>query len=209
MRARTDDVVVKLQRDLRRAQELVEAEELDEARALLTRVRQAARSAGLRSAHVYWALAVACDAQEDFEMAMSYLREALALDPLDLRSLRSFDIVTRHIREALLDPARRADAEDTPRLYRLLADAGEADTACHLVMARHELHAGRVAEARARVDAVLLLAPCARAAWALRAEVARLQGDAEAQRAAEVEAAALEAAEGPVFGIGGTRGEPA
>jgi Flp pilus assembly protein TadD len=123
--------------------------------------------------------------------SVQYIQEAVRTDPLSQPVLRSFDIISNRLRGYLTAADRPADAEDTPKLYELLQELGEADLPCHLAMARWEASAGKAAEALKRLDAVLLLAPFSQEAWALKAEVAAQLGDTEQQRAAELEAAAL------------------
>lgn len=191
MRARNVPRVRKLQRDLRRAQELVDGRELDEARQLLSAVRAAARELGLRSAHLHWMLAAACDYAGEYGMAVECIEEALNIDPLSLPALRSFDIIAGHLRAALCDEERALDAQDTPALYGLLLEMGETDLPCHLAMARHEAQVGKDAEAQRRVEATLTLFPYSAEAWTLKAQLAAKAGDEEGRQRALVEAAAL------------------
>jgi tetratricopeptide (TPR) repeat protein len=191
MRGKGTADVQKLQRDVRRAQEHIDSRELDEARGLLLQVRKECQARGLRTVQVPWMLAIVGDYSGDLDMAVQSIQEAVRTDPLSQPVLRSFDIISGRIRGYLTAADRPADAEDTPKLYGLLQELGEADLACHLVMARWEAQTGKPDAALRRVDAVLLLFPYSHEAWALKAGVAGLLGDADAQRAAEVEAAAL------------------
>jgi hypothetical protein len=100
----------------------------------------------------------------------------LAWDPIATEGLRSHDIIAANLRRTLADPVRAADARDTPRLYRLLVDAGEADTASHVAMARHHLHAGKNERALALLESVVALAPACEEAWRALADAAKTSG---------------------------------
>jgi tetratricopeptide (TPR) repeat protein len=180
-----------LQRRVKKAQELMDGQDFDEARLLLLELRRDCQRQGVRTAQVPWMLAIVGDYTRDADMAVQFIQEALQTDPLSVPVLRSFDIISGHLKGELTSAERPADAEDTPRLYALLQQLGEADVPCHLAMARHEAHAGQLAEALHRLEAVVLLAPFAREAWALKAEVAGKLGDAAAAQRAALEAAAL------------------
>jgi hypothetical protein len=133
-------------------------------------------------------------------VAFTTISESIAKDPLNPAAQRSFDIIAGHIREALANPERPADDPSTPRLYRLLLEAGEADVASHLAMARHLAHAGDREAAMRLVDAVTLLAPASRDAWVQKAGLAHSMGDEATARECEAQAAALETSHVP-FGI--------
>ncbi|MCI0674078.1 MAG: hypothetical protein L0Y64_26830 [Myxococcaceae bacterium] len=191
MRGKGNAAVQRLQQQVRKAQELIDGRELTDARALLLELRKECQAGGVKSVQVPWMLAIVGDYAGDVEMAVQYIQEAVRTDPLSQPVLRSFEIISGRIRGHLTAADRPEDAEDTPRMYALLQELGEADIACHMVMARWEARTGNPGEALKRLDAVLLLTPFAQEVWALKAEVAAQLGDVELQRAAELEAAAL------------------
>ncbi len=106
-------------------------------------------------------------------MAFEAVSEAIKADPMNPACQGSFDLIANRIRAALADPGRALDDPSTPRLYELLQGAGEADVPSHLAMARHLAHAGKNDEAMAILEAVTLLSPISRDAWAQRAALAR------------------------------------
>lgn len=177
--------------ELRRAYQLAEEQRAPEALEIYRGLFGEARQAGLDSAHLHWACAVAADYAGELEMAFEQITTAIAKDPLAPPFRHSFDLIARHLRAALADPERDADDPSTPRLYALLQRADEADVGAHLAMVRFHLAKGHAAEARALLDAVTLLHPASREAWELLGRVAREAGDVEAAERARVEAAAL------------------
>ena len=181
----------KLLRDLAQAQELLEHDQVQEAHDLFNRVRAVAGRTGIRSGHVCWGLAITADLLGRFGESMNFINEALALDPLAGPFNRSFEIITGHIRAALLHADRKADDVATPGLYRLLIQAGEADERAHLAMARHNLATSNKDAALKLVEAIITLYPCSAEAWALRASIAVAMGDHQAAATATAEAAAL------------------
>lgn len=141
---------------------------------------------GLSSAFVHWSLAVAHDNKEEFDMAISEIRRALALDPLAVNYHRSFEIIANRLRQHLAELP--AEHESVPRLYGLLAQSGDADVPTHLVMARHFAATRRVERAEQLLAALALTAPASREVWVERARLAREQGDLEAAAGFEAEA---------------------
>ena len=133
-------------------------------------------------------------------MAMAASIEALNLDPLSPSYQRSFEVISGNLRRALCDPERAPDDPTTPRLYRQLLEAGEADVPCHLAMGRHLSHVGQHEEAMRLLDAVTLLAPISRDAWLVRESVALAAGEPGLAARCAAEAAAIGTAELP-FGI--------
>ncbi len=181
---------------------LVERGEPREAIAVYGEVLALARKAGVDSAHLHWAYAVACDYAGELEMAFEQIQTAISKDPLALSFRTSFDVIGRRIREALADSDRRADDPSTPRLYALLLRAGEADVDSHVAMTRYQLATDKAPEARALAAALTLLYPMSPAAWEARAAVARAEGDVAATEEARLEAAAL-AVTSPPFPVPG------
>jgi tetratricopeptide (TPR) repeat protein len=140
----------------------------------------------LGSAWLEWLLAVTHDSLEDFPMAMTSIRRALELDPLDPGCRSSFALIVRRIRDHLhglpvSDPS-------IPRLYRLVQESGEVDVPTHLVLVRHHLATGHQDQAEALLDALCLLAPASRDLWRERARLARRRGDLAAAAGFEAEA---------------------
>jgi hypothetical protein len=188
--------------EMRRAYALVEERRAAEAVEVYQEVVAEARKAGLDSAHLHWAYAVACDYSGDLEMAFEQMSLAIAKDPLAPPFRHSFELITGRIRAALADAERAADDPSTPRLYALLQRADEADVGAHLAMARYHLATGEPERARALADAVTLLHTRSREAWELKATLAAANGDTATAEQARLEAAALGEPE-PAFAIPG------
>jgi tetratricopeptide (TPR) repeat protein len=205
MRTFPDLRMRQLTHDAERAQELLDQNQHREARDLFGEVRARAKRLGLASAHLDWGFAVASDYLGETEMAFEGIREAVTKDPFNPMVQRSFDIIAGRLRAALADAARAPEDASTPRLYRLLLAAGEADVSCHVAMARHLAHAGDAREAMRLLDAVTLLAPASRDAWLQKAALARAAGDAALAAECDAQAAALATADVP-FGIPGPPG---
>jgi hypothetical protein len=177
--------------EMRRAYGLVEEQRAGEAVEVYRTVLAEARRAGLDSAHLHWAFAVACDYSGDLEMAFEQVTTAIAKDPLAPPFRHSFELITGRIKAALVDAERAADDPSTPRLYALLQRAGEVDVGAHLAMVRYHLATGKPELARVLVDAVTLLHSGSREGWELKAKVAAAAGDTAAAEEARLEAAAL------------------
>ncbi len=179
------------------AQDLVNRSDPAEAMKVYAEVLRLARGAGIASAHLHWAYAIACDYAGELGMAFENVSAAVAADPLALPFRNSFDVIAHRIRTALADPGRAVDDPSTPRLYALLVGAGEAEVESHVVMGRHHLAAGNVGAASAIADAAVLFYPTAPGAWELKAEVAAAKGETAAAEAARIEAVAATATERP------------
>jgi tetratricopeptide (TPR) repeat protein len=192
-----DRKVEQLLNKVRQAQGAIDEQEPQRALTLMKQVLGEMAHLGVVSAHAHWVMGVAYDLSQEVEMAFEEVRKAMALDPLAAPFRHSFSIVVGRIRGILSDPARPEHDEATPRLYALLSRSGDADVAAHLAMVRFHLATGAVAEARALVDAVVLLNPADASAWSAKARVARAAGDQEAAVLAEAEAASLAPAEAP------------
>ena len=124
---RTDARLGKLSGEMRRGFEASEAGNPAEALKIYQGVLEKAQALGLESGFVLWNLAIVADNLGELEMAFDYIRRALAADPLAQPFQNSFDVVVKRIRAALADEARKVDDPSTPRLYDILAGAGEAD----------------------------------------------------------------------------------
>lgn len=157
---------------------------------------------GMESAYLRFVLAQALDHHGEVEMAFDEIKKAMKLDPLALPIRHAFQDLASKIRASLAHPNRAADDPEVPRLYTVLLEAGEADLPAHLAMVRFELTTGKLAEARARVEAVTRLFPADREAWALLAQVARAQGENDVAVKADTEAATAVALD-PLFGVVG------
>ncbi len=186
--------------DAQRAQEHLDRGEYRESRDLFTQVSARAAKLGLESAYLTWGIAVSSDYLGDLDVAFTTISESIARDPLNPAAQNSFNVIANHIRAALADPQRAPDDPSTPRLYQILLEAGEADVASHLAMARHLAHADKTTEAMRVLDAVTLLAPVSRDAWVQKAGLARSLGQDEVVAECEAQAAALATAKVP-FGI--------
>jgi len=189
-----------LANDAQRAHELMDRAEYRESRDLFTQVRARAAKLGLDSAYLTWGIAVTSDYLGELDVAFTTISESLAKDPLNPAAQNSFDVIASHIRAALADPQRAPDDASTARLYQLLLEAGEADVASHLAMARHLAHAGKPAEAMRILEAVTLLAPSSRDAWLQKAGLAHSLGQDDLAAECETQAGALATAQVP-FGI--------
>lgn len=140
----------------------------------------------LTSAWATWGTAVSLDHLGELVMAFEMIQMSLRLDPLSPTTLRSFEVMTQRLRDAVLK-ADPADAS-VPKLYALLQASDEADVPTHLAMVRHLMTAGQLDRAASLAQAVTVLAPSSRDAWQARANVARLQKDEAAAAGFEAEA---------------------
>jgi tetratricopeptide (TPR) repeat protein len=144
------------------------------------------RAMNLSSGWATWGVAVSLDQLGDHAMAFDTIQEALRQDPLSPNCVRSFDVITERIREAV---KKAAPADPSiAKLYGLLQRAGEADVPSHLAMVRHLCATGDLEQAATLAEAVTVLAPVSRDAWRVRAEVARLRRDDAAAASFEAEA---------------------
>ena len=175
---RNDARVEKLSGEMRRGYEASEAGNPAEALKIYQGVLEKARAMGLESGFVLWNLAIVADNLGELEMAFDYIRRALASDPLAQPFQNSFDVVVKRIRAALADEARAVDDPATPRLYDILACAGEADVMSHVAMARWCVAGGDLARAGKLAEALVTLYPGDPASWRCKADVARATGDA-------------------------------
>jgi tetratricopeptide (TPR) repeat protein len=174
---RNDARLGKLSGEMRRGYEACEAGNHADALKIYQGVLEMAQALGIESGFVLWNLAIVADNLGELEMAFAYVRRALAVDPLAQPFQNSFDVVVRRIRAALADEARKLDDPSTPRLYEILAGAGEADVASHVAMARWCAAGGDVARAGKLADALVTLYPGEPLAWRCKADVARASGD--------------------------------
>jgi len=136
-----------------------------EALRLLEPLRRHCLSIGVESAHLAWALCVALDGLGRHEEALEHATEAVRLDPLALPYRRSLELITLHLREALLQ-APDHDAS-IPRMHRQLASRGAVDGDCHVALARWHLARGERHEAGALLEAITRLEPWRQEAWRL------------------------------------------
>jgi tetratricopeptide (TPR) repeat protein len=181
-----------LQAELSRASDLYNKREPAQALEVYRAANEELKRLGASSAFTLWNMAIAADQIGDLPMAFDLLVQTLALDPLAAPFRNSFDIITRRIREALSAPDRRADDPSTPRLYELLARAGEADVPAHVAMARYCAATGDMARAQAIADAMIALHSMEREAWLCKADLARAVGELDEVAECAAEAAALE-----------------
>jgi tetratricopeptide (TPR) repeat protein len=175
---RTDALLGKLCGEMRRGFEASESGNPAEALKIYQGVLEKAQALGLESGFVLWNLAIVADNLGELEMAFDYIRRALAADPLAQPFQNSFDVVVKRIRAVLADEARKVDDPSTPRLYDILAGAGEADVASHVAMARWCAAGGDVVRAGKLAEALVTLYPGEPLAWRCKADVARASGDA-------------------------------
>jgi tetratricopeptide (TPR) repeat protein len=189
--------------DLAKVHEHGERREYADAKTLALKVKAGLAWAGVRSPHIEWLLAVCSDYLGEVEEAFHYITEAMTLDPLEPSVQKSFDIIANRLRGMLLDANRDLADDSTPRLHRMLVEAGKADELVHLAMARHLAEVGKDAEAMKLVEAVLLLSPTCRDAWLAKATLAKKLGLADEAVAAEAEASACDGEPVRLFGISG------
>ena len=164
--------VVQLAEELGRAQRLGQENENDEAFAICSKVLSEAEALGVVSSELYWSVAVVADRQNNFPLAVDCCRRAMEADPLAPSVRNSWAIILRRVREALLDDGRKVDDAEVPKLYRLLADVGGADEACHVRYSAHLVATSKACEARALLTALLKLYPQSLDGWTLYAQVA-------------------------------------
>ena len=203
---RSDARLGKLSGEMRRGFEATEAGNPAEALKIYQAVLEKAQGMGLESGFVLWNLAIVADTLGELEMAFDYIRRALAADPLAQPFQNSFDIVVKRIRAVLADEARAVDDPSTPRLYDILADAGEADVAAHVAMARWCAAGGEVVRAGKLAEALITLFPGEPLAWRCKADVARVTGDAATADECLAEAAVRGSAPEPFAVPGVARG---
>jgi tetratricopeptide (TPR) repeat protein len=175
---RPDPRLEKLSNEMRRAYDASEAGDKAEALRIYQGVQEKLQGMGLTSGFLLWNLAIVADNLGELEKAFDYVRRALATDPLAQPFLNSFDIVVKRIRAALADEARPVDDPSTPRLYDILAGAGEADVPSHVAMARWCAAGGDLPRAEKIAEALVTLNPGDPLAWRCKADVARASGDA-------------------------------
>ena len=175
---RNDARLSKLSGEMRRGFEASEAGNPAEALKIYQGVLEKARGMGLESGFVLWNLAIVADNLGELELAFDYVHRALATDPLAQPFRNSFDIVVKRIRAALADEARAVDDPATPRLYDILASAGEADVMSHVAMARWCVAGGDLPRAAKLSEALVTLYPGDPDSWRCKADVARASGDA-------------------------------
>ena len=177
---------------LDRSDDLLERQEVTEARDVLLQARTDWERAGGESGFLSWRLAVVFDLLKEYEVSFKYAQDAILQDPLAPPFRSSFGIAARALRKAILEsPGQPGAAEFVPRMYDLLVHAGEGDDAVHVAMARHLHGLGEHQRALKLVNAVTLLSPGEAEAWLLRAAICRALGDEQAAREADVEAAAV------------------
>lgn len=149
----------------------------------------------LTSAWAAWGMAVCLDHLGELVMAFETIQTSMRLDPLSPTTLRSFEVITRRLREAVIN-AEPADAS-IAKLYALLLASDEADVPTHLATVRHLTTTGHLDRAAALAEAVTVLAPSSRDAWLARAHVARLRRDDASAANFEAEARVRELEELP------------
>jgi tetratricopeptide (TPR) repeat protein len=177
----------------RAAQELLDKNQFVDARKAFTEVRERCRKLGIDASWPSWGIAVSSDSMGEYEMAFENMMDALRTDPLNLGKQASFDAIVQRLRAALSAPERATSDPSTPRIYKLLVQANEADIPSHLAMVRHLSATGDSAGAMRLVTAVTVLAPSNRQAWEAKGALARAEGNLELAQTCEVEAAACAA----------------
>lgn len=170
---------------------LIEERNPEEARERCIKLKAACAASGIRSLHVVWNLAIACDYVGDWEQAFEAIREAVDLDPVAPPVWNSYRIIVERLRGTLTDPEFAPDAPQKPRMYELLLSANEVTPACHVAMARFLAHTGREGEALHLLDALTTLYPAYPDGWKELAKVARAASRPELALRAETELAAV------------------
>ena len=203
---RSDPRLGKLSGEMRRGYEASEANNPTEALKIYQGVLEKAQGMGLESGFVLWNLAIVADNLGELEMAFGYINRALATDPLAQPFQNSFEIVVKRIRAALANEERTVDDPFTPRLYDILAGAGEADVSSHVAMARWCVAGGNLPRAGKLAEALVTLYPGEPLAWRCKADVARATGDAATADECMAEAAVRGGAPEPFAVPGVARG---
>ena len=203
---RSDARLGKLAGEMRRGYEASEAANPAEALKIYQGVLEKAQGMGLESGFVLWNLAIVADNLGELEMAFGYINRALATDPLAQPFQNSFEIVVKRIRAALANEERTVDDPSTPRLYDILAGAGEADVPSHVAMARWCAAGGDLPRAGKLAEALVTLYPGEPLAWRCKADVARATGDAATADECMAEAAVRGGAPEPIAVPGVARG---
>lgn len=165
-------------RQMGRVEQLVDAEDFEDALKLLAQVEAQAASAGIDSPHLPWLRAVAEDKRGNFEAALSSIQAAIAMDPLAPPFRQSFRIITAHVREALTE--QRVEPSRVPALWTLLVHASEADDQVHLALARHHIATSDFSAALRLTKALTTLSPGNIEAWELLLVAATKVEDHEA-----------------------------
>lgn len=192
----TRSAVLELAEACNRLQRLLDERELVAASALIAEVITTAKRLGVRSAFICFVNAIFADYSGDAVGAFNFIQEAIAMDAAAPPYRHSEAVIIRHLRGKLTAPDRDPADGETPRIWALLANIGEADDACHLALVRFHVAKGNDLEALRVVDAVTTLAPSNRDAWLLKASIATRLGDERLAGRARIEAAALD--RGPV-----------
>ncbi len=175
----THPILEKLTYEIAQAQELLNSGQNQAARKACEQALAAAARLGLVAPDACWLTAVAADNERDLEAAVRFARRALQADPTSPAYRRSFDVIRRRVREALLDDKLALGDAGVPGLHALAVDANAADEACHLRLAHYLLAAGRLDEARAVLASVTLLNPGSIDAWVLLSQTASSAEDDE------------------------------
>ena len=168
--------------------------------------REAARLC-VTSAFVDSATAKALEELGRYEKAFQFACAAVAKDPLSGPFQDHFGALSWRLRNLLGDPDRNPTEESTPRLYKLLMEAGEADVSCHIAMARFHAAEGMLDDAELLLEAVTRLAPASRDAWRARTTVARLAGNEALVLVCEASAAEVGVGMALPFDVGGGMAE--
>ncbi len=193
MSTRSRSAAMDLAEACHRLQRLLDERELVAASALTAEVSMTAKRLGIRSAFICFVNAIYADYSGDAVAAFNFIQEAIAMDPAAPPYRHSEAVIIRGLRRRLTAPDRDAADRETPRIWALLANIGEADDACHLALAGFHVATSNDLEAMRIVDAVTTLAPGNRDAWLLKASIATRLGDEQLATRARAEAAAAAA----------------
>jgi hypothetical protein len=172
-----DPRLERLSTEVARAQGLVSQGEYPEAKRVFMDALQATRDLGVTSGDVFWGLAVVSDFVLEFRDAVRFCRLALETDPLSPSYRRSWAVIGRRIREALLTGSRGESL--IPELHKLAVEAGVADDQAHLRLAQHLLKQGKLDHAQSFLEAFTTLSPSCKEAWMLLADVGRRAGNVD------------------------------
>lgn len=186
-----DEPWLPLLHELSAINDIMERNEFEDARERLLALKASCAAKGVRSAHVLWHLAIACDYLGDGEMAYENIREALDLDPISIPFWKSYRIIVERMQTTLTDDSRPADDPLRPRLYNLLVTANEVTLPCHVAIARYHRATGKVDEAVRMLEALTLLHPAYLPAWRELARAAEAAGRQELVDRAETQAILL------------------
>jgi len=177
--------------DWKRLLKAMENREYEEAKSLADGLRAKSLSLGVNAPSTLWAVAAAKDNLGEVPAAFNIILKASNMDPFCPTIQQSFRIITLRLRSLLTEGTLELGEAKAAQYYNQLVAADMADLPCHLAMARHLTHAGKLTQAMKLLDSVTQLFPKSKAAWKEKAKVAAVMGDTGLVALCEAEAATL------------------